>query len=139
MTDLPVRFPDPQLAVRDLLRTVLADRPEPSAAGVTVSTRDLPGADEARSLPYVQVRSDGSYRDARLNGRATIRVSVWHRDEGRAQDLALLCEALLLSASSADVRGSTSVSGPIPTGDDETGLPLSFLTITARLRPIQLS
>lgn len=134
-----ITFPDAQRAVRDLLRVLLASREEPCAAGVTVSTKGIPGADGTRALPYVQVRSDGKFRDSRLNGRATVRVLVFHRDEGLAEELAALCEALLLSASSAEVRGSTSVTGPIPTGDSETGLPLSFFTITARLKPRQLT
>lgn len=134
-----ITFPDAQRAVRDLLRSLLAGRTEASALGATVSTRGLTGGDENYPLPYIQVRSDGKFRDARLDGRATVRVLVYHRDEGLGEDLAALCEALLLSASSAEIRGSTSVTGPIPTGDPETGLPLSFFTITARLQPRQLT
>jgi hypothetical protein len=134
-----ITFPDPQLAVRNLLRTLLAGRTELEALGATVSTEGLPGDDEARPLPYIQVRSDGKYRDSRQDGRATVRVLVYHRDEGLGEALAALCEALLLSAYSAEIRGSTSVTGPIPAGDPETGLPLSFFTITARLQPRQLN
>jgi hypothetical protein len=137
--DTPILFPDAQKAVRDLLRVLLAGRTEPEAAGAIVSTRDLPGADESRSLPYVQVRSDGRFRDSRLNGRATVRVIVWHRDEALTEALAGLCEALILAAHSDDVRSVSPVSGPIPTGDPDTGLPLSFFTITARLTPRQLT
>lgn len=134
-----ITFPDPQLAVRNLLRSLLASRPEPEARGVIVSTKGLSGDDATRKLPFVQVRSDGKFRNARLDGRATVRVLVYHRDEGLAESLAALCEALLLSASSAEIRGSTSVMGPMPTGDPETGLPFSFFTITARLQPRQLT
>lgn len=137
--DTAILFPDAQRAARDLLRALLAGRSEPEAAGVTVSTRGLPGADEDRSLPYVQVRSDGKFRNSRLDGRATIRVIVWHTDEGLAEDLAALCEALILAATSTDIRSVSPVAGPIPTGDPDTGLPLSFFTITARLRPRQLT
>lgn len=137
MTDPLITFPDARLAVRDLLRTLLAPRPEPVTVGVTVSTRDLPGSDDARPLPYIQVRTDARFRDSRLNGRATVRVLVWHRDEGLADELASLCEALLLTASTDVVRGCSPVMGPVPTGDPDTGLPLSFFTITARLRPTQ--
>jgi len=135
----PIIFPDAQLAVRDLLRALLARRTEPAVLGVTVSTKDLPGADENRPLPYVQVRSDGKFRDARLDGRATIRVLVFHRDVGLAEKLAAICEGLLLASSSAEIRGSSPVAGPLPTTDDETGLPLSFFTITTRLQPVQLT
>lgn len=133
-----IGFPDPRRAARDLLRSVLASRAESFVQGVVVSTKPLPGADEGRSLPYVQVRSDGRFRDSRLNGRATVRVLVWHRDEGLGEDLAGLCESLLLAASSAEIRGFSPVSGPIPTSDPDTGEPLSFFTLTARLRPVNL-
>lgn len=131
-------FPDAGLAVRDLLRGLLASRAEVAAKGVTVSTRAIPGADEKRPLPYVQVRSDGKFRNARLDGRATVRVLAYGKDEGLSEELASLCEGLLLAASSDKVRGASSVSGPLPTTDPDNGLPLSFFTITARLRPRQL-
>lgn len=133
--DTAVSFPDPQLAVRDLLRSLLTGRPEAYAAGATVSTKGPTGAD----LPYVQVRSDGRFRDARLNGRASVRVIVWHRDEGLGESLAALCEALLLAGSSDRIRGCSPLTGPIPTGDPDTGKPMSYFTITARLRPSQLT
>lgn len=136
--DTPIEFPDPQLAVRDLLRVVLAN--DDLGENATVSTRGIPGADESRSFPYIQVRSDGSFRDARLNGRATVRVLVYHEDEGKSQALALRAEARLLAASSDKVRGCSPVTGPLPPigGDPDTGDPLSYFTITARLRPRQL-
>jgi hypothetical protein len=130
-----VSFPDPQLAVRDLLRAICASRTEPYATGATVSTK--PPA-ENQALPYVQVRSDGRFRDARLNGRASVRVLVWHKDEGLGEELAGLLEALLLSSASADIRGFSPLTGPIPTGDPDTGAPLSYFTLTARLRPRQI-
>jgi hypothetical protein len=135
--DPVITFPDPRRSVRDLLRVLLATREEPEVAGVTVSTKDLPGSDGSYPLPYVQVHSDGKFRDARLDGRATVRVVVWHRDEGLAEALASLCEALLLASSSAEIRGSSSVSGPLPTGDPDNGLPMSYFTVTVRLRPRQ--
>lgn len=136
--DPVIVFPDPQRAVRDLLRSLLASRPEAAAKGVTVAAKPIPGADERRSLPYVQIRSDGKYRNARLDGRATVRVLAYGKDEGLCDDLASLCEGLLLAASSDEVRGASSVSGPMPTTDPDNGLPLSYFTITARLRPRQL-
>ncbi len=133
-----VTFPDPRRAVRDLLRVLLAARSESFAQGATVSTKAPPGADGTRSLPYVQVRSDGRFRDARFNGRATVRVLVWHRDEGLGEDLAGLLEALLLASTSADLRGFSPISGPLATSDPDTNEPLSFFTVTARLRPSNL-
>jgi hypothetical protein len=132
-----ITFPDPRQAVQTLLRELLADREEPEVDGVTVSTKDLPGSDNDYPLPYVQIHSDGKFRDARLDGRATVRVVVWHRDEGLAEALATLCEALLLASSSTEVRGSSSISGPLPTGDPDNGLPMSYFTVTVRLKPRQ--
>ena len=136
-----ITFPNSQLAIRNLLRTLLADRAEPVAGGVTVSTKDIPGGDEGRPLPYIQVRTDGRARDSRLNGTATVRVLVYHRDEGLGEELAALCEALLLDSSSGDVRSIGSVAGPLspPGGDPDTGDSFTFFTISARLRPRQLT
>jgi hypothetical protein len=134
MSDAVV-FADPRRAVRDLLTALLEPRLEPYVLGVRVSAKPLPGADEARALPYVQVRSDGRFRDSRLDGRATVRLLVWHEDEGAGEDLAALCEALLLSSSSASVRGCTPGTGPLPSVDPATDAPLSSLTLTVRLHP----
>lgn len=128
----PVAFPDPLPDVRDLLRRLLADRPEPYARGVTVSVR---GPSPSGRLPHVQVASDGRYRSARLDGRATLRVLVWHEDDGRATALANLAEALLLASSSDSVRGFRPITGALSTTDPDTGEPLSYFTLTARLRP----
>lgn len=132
---MAVGFPDPRRAVRDLLRSLLAARTEPYALGATVSTK---APTSSASLPFVQVKSDGRFRDSRLNGRATVRVLVWHRDEGLGEDLAGLAESLLLDSSSPEIRGFSPISGPIPTEDPDTGAPLSFFTITARLKPANL-
>ncbi|QOP65141.1 tail terminator [Arthrobacter phage Phives] len=137
MTDSTILFPDPQKATVDVLRLVLAGRPEAVAQGVTVSTKPPKGT--APNLPYVQVRSDGRFRDARLNGRASVRIIVWHTDEGYGEELAGLCEALLLAATSPEIRGFSPLTGPMPTGDPDTGAPMSYFTLTARLRPVQIS
>jgi hypothetical protein len=131
-------FPDPRVAVRDLIRELLATRAEPEVVGAVVSTKTASPDDAKRTLPHVHVRSDGNFRNSRLNGRATVRIVVWHRDEGLAQRLALLIEGLLLATTSNRVRGFGSVTGPLPTSDPDTGEPISYFTLTARLRPEQL-
>ena len=134
----PIVFPDAQLAARDLLRSLLVGRFEPYAQGVTVSTKLPPGRDEAPALPWVRVVSDGKYRDSRLNGRATIRFVVYHDDIGLCEQLAAFCEGLLLANHSGAIRNFSPLSGPLPSDDIDTGAPLSFFTLTARLRPTQL-
>jgi len=130
-------FPDPRLGVRDLLRELLAGRTEPYARDVEVSTRGPSSrSDETGGRPYVRVVSDGRFRNSRLNGRATVRVIVWHRDDGAAEALAALCEALLLAAHGHGVRGFSPLVGPRPTGDPDTGAPMSYFTVTARLTPL---
>ncbi|WAB10788.1 tail terminator [Arthrobacter phage Tuck] len=136
MTDSTILFPDPQKATVDVLRLALIGRHEAVAQGVTVSTKPPKGT--APNLPYVQVRSDGRFRDARLNGRASVRIIVWHTDEGYGEELAGLCEALLLAATSPEIRGFSPLTGPMPTGDPDTGAPMSYFTLTARLRPVQI-
>ncbi|UDL14618.1 tail terminator [Arthrobacter phage KeAlii] len=133
---MAVIFPDGQLAARNLLRSILSGRSEPEAQGATVSTK--PPA-ETQALPYVQVLSDGKFRDPRLNGRASLRFVVWHRDEGLGEALAGLCEGLLLDSHSSEIRGFSPLTGPIPTGDPDTGAPMSYFTLTARLNPRQIT
>lgn len=134
-----ITFPDAQLATRDLLRALLSGRSEPFVAGVTVSTKVRGDkSDDLPALPYIAVRTDGNVRDSRLNGRANVRVSVWHKDEGLGLQLAGLCEALLLGSGSVAIRGFSPVTSPIPTSDPDTGDPLTFFSVTARLRPVQI-
>lgn len=129
---MPITFPRAGLATRDVLRVILADA-YPSA---TVSTKTLPGGDGDRPIPYVQTRGDGRSRTARLDGRALVRVSVWAEDEGAAEELAALIEALLLDYEGGpEIRGFTAGAGPLTTFDEEAGLWLAFFSITARLRP----
>lgn len=140
MTPPAIVFPDGQRAVRDLLRSLLAGRSETEAQGATVGTR-IPSwrSDDAPALPYVAVRLDGTFRDSRLNGRASVRVVVWHRDEGLGVALASLAEGLLLSGHGFGVRNVGPLTGPIATSDPETGDPMTSFTVTARLRPVSLT
>jgi hypothetical protein len=136
MMGAPVTFPNPRRAVRDRLRELLAGRPEPYAAGAVVEVKPAtPGGPR----PYVQVLSDGKFRDSRLNGRASVRLLVYHRDGGLAEDLAELVESLMLASSgSALIRGASPLAGPRPADDEELGEPFAYLTLTVRLRPTNL-
>jgi hypothetical protein len=132
-----ILFSDPRAELRDFLRAALADREEPFASGVTVSTKTLPvGVGSAR--PYVRVSVDARGRDLRLNAYASVRVQVWHSDEGHCAALADLCEALLLTARTATVRAVSPGTRLGPVEDPDTGEPLSALTVTVRLRPVAL-
>ena len=130
-----VTFPDARLITRDALTRLLAGRAEPEGLGVTVSTKP---SDPQGHRPYVRVQADGSSRTSQLNGQQAIRVSIWHRDEGLGFALARLLEALLLDTRAPGVRSFGTRTGPLPTEDPDTGEPLSYFTITARLVPTQL-
>ena len=134
--------PDALLATVTALRAALTGRAESYAQGVTVGTvvptdrsADLP------RLPYVAVRLDGMSADRRrTDPRADVRVLVWASDEEAGYSLARLCEALLLAfPGDARVRAFAPLTGPLPTSDPETDLPLSVFTVEAALRPQTLS
>lgn len=130
-----ILFPDAQLATRDLLRRILADR----GIAADVSTRD-PAVDDAkpRTRPYVRVRSGASDRDTRVSAEALVRVTAYGVDEGASLAFAALIEGLLLAeASSADIVGFRPGSGPIPIPDPTLGIS-ALVVVTARLRPRQL-
>lgn len=131
--DPMIAFPDAAWAVRDALREL--------APALTVSTRDIPGDDgKPWPIPYIQVRSDGVYRDAMLNGRANIRVLCYGRDDGDCLRLAHALEAALLSEVSTDrIRGCNPLTGPYLATDADNGLRFAYFTVTARLRPREIT
>lgn len=129
--DTPILFGDARLIVRDRLRALLPD--------VTVSTRDYPNNDSRPlATPYIQVKSDGSLRNSRLNGRDTIRFLCYGADDGLTTTLARRAEALILADSGGELRGCTSQQSTFPTYDPDLGRPMAYFTITARLRPRNL-
>lgn len=135
MTAPVILFPDPQLATRDLLRVLLAERVNTSH----ISTRDAPTDDNEAPRPWVRVRSGSPQRYARVSAVANVRITVYAADEGEAIALASLIEALLLAeATSEDLKGFGPVSGPVSSTDPDTGEPFALVTVAARLRPRQL-
>lgn len=139
--DIPVLFPDGRRVVRDRLRTLLPGRPD--SQGITlehISTRGQPQDDANEPVvPYIQVKSDGSIRDSRLDGRITIRLLCYGADDAQTQLLANLAEALILADHAGDLRGCTPQQSAFATYDPDSGRPMSFLTFTARLRPSNLT
>ncbi|UVK59029.1 tail terminator [Microbacterium phage Cen1621] len=108
--------------------------------GATVSTKPLPGADEARPLPYVQVSSDGGQRAANLAARDELRILVWHTDEGLAAELANLVEAVILAGPwPSGIRSITPRARPAsPIPDPDTGDPMVVLGVTVAPAPRNL-
>jgi hypothetical protein len=134
-------FGDVQAAGAGILRTALAARPEPYAAGAEVGTR-VPGdrTPETPQLPYVLVRKDSDLPHSSMaNSRCTLRVTVWHEDADQAHDLAMLCQALLLVHSGPIIRGTRPGTGPLAATDPESDVDLSTFTVLANVKPIPLT
>jgi hypothetical protein len=132
-----VRFPDPVPLVRDALRALLGASTAPEAAGAVVSTKAPKLTTGVPAPPHLQVVSDGRFRNARLDGRATIRVVVWHRDVGLAEALAELAQAAVLGSRLPGIRSVTPGTGPFPSTDpDVEDQPISYFTVTVRVPPV---
>ncbi|MGE9696666.1 hypothetical protein ACQKFA_23285 [Streptomyces sp. CH6] len=135
-----VVFPDAQSIGASILRTALATRAEPFAAGVTVGTR-VPGdrPPETPRLPYVMVRLDAALPHSSMgNARCTLRVTVWHEDADQAHDLAQLCAGLLLVHDGTLLRSVRPGTGPLPATDPDSGIDLSTVTVLANVAPTLL-
>lgn len=140
--DTPILVPDGRLAIRDALRLILPSRSEAFLQGVTVSIKDFPTDDAdaaAQYVPYVQVKSDGSHRDASLDTYDTIRLVFWGEDDAATTQLARLVEALILAHKDEQIRGCVSQQSVFPTYDPDNGRPMAYITFTARLRPSNLT
>lgn len=128
-----VIFPDPMLAALTVLRSAHFD--------VTFGTR-LPddfAPDDKPQLPYAVVRVDNVSTRYPVVEQATVRVSVWHNDDAAGLALAQRLRATLLAyPGDTDVRSFAVLTGPVPTSDPESGDPLSYFTVAARLRPTTL-
>jgi hypothetical protein len=130
-------FDDAQAAGASVLRTALAARVEAFAQDVTVGTK-VPAdrSPELDRLPYVMVRKDGDLpHPSMANARVTLRVTIWHKDDDQAHDLAMLCQGLLLVHSGTVIRGVRPGTGPIAAVDDVSDNPLSTFTVLANVKP----
>ncbi len=132
----PVRelilYPHATVYTRDLLRTLLPERPEGYAVNATVSTKPTTGDDKTRPRPYVHVGSDGGdiIRGIRAVDRQRINVNA--SDEGHAYNLAELVRALLVA--SGGYRGTNR---PTLTTDPDTGEPLATVLVDAVIQPLK--
>lgn len=131
-----VIFPDPMLAVLEVLRERLPAHVE----GVTLGTKTPdPDKGEPASLPYVLVRQDGAWGTYPVQETATVRLTVWAGSEARALAVVRTARALLLAyEGGAKVRSFGNLTAPMPTEDPDTGAPLGYCTVAARLRPYPL-
>lgn len=130
-----VTFPDPIAATLTVLRAVLPDHPD--TASVTCGSLQIEDA-SARgvSLPYLMVDVDSARNPALPLRIAALRIVVWHGEPAAASRIAEVAKAALVAyGGGAGVRSFGSpASGPIPSEDPDSGQPMSYFTIAARLR-----
>lgn len=130
MTRAPIRFHDPRAGTLAVLRALA-----PAATFGTLRLEDFPEGD-VPALPYGLVASDGSFVRQRVTATATVRVAVWGETDAAGYDLADDLHASLLAYEGGpDLYGFGPQTGPLPTTDPDTGRPMTFFTVRARLRP----
>lgn len=121
-------FPDVELWATGYLRTALAARSEPFAAGVYVSNTK-PSTNRART---VVVRRDGGPQRG-LFDFPRMSVRVWADKEQDAADLARLVQALLVvSPGNGPVVAASVLSGPQGIPDDSQ--PQKYLSVELQTR-----
>lgn len=131
---MSVIFPDVELHFTGWLRSALAVRAEPFAAGVKVD-RVAP-----TTLPprLVTIRRDGGGDVDQVRESARLTVNVWHETHQQATDLARLVRALLWASPTGDpvLRVETNA-GPsvVPETD---GKPHLVMTMDAWIRGTDL-
>ncbi|GAA0627330.1 hypothetical protein HPO96_36980 [Kribbella sandramycini] len=134
---LRVKFPDPRKVALGILRA------EPTSTyGATVKFGTVFPEERkqaAQGLPYVRVSVDSRSGFYPVTATAALRVQVWAASEDKAQDLAELLKAVLLSnPGDANQRGCSEGVGPLPATDPESGSPFAYFTAALRLRPTPL-
>lgn len=120
--------------------------PDPSAEGIRVLRSLLAGIDtmpdpewsnespDAPHLFHIQVANDGGRLDGRIIRRALLRVTVTHQVDTVAQDVAQVCQALLLAyGGDAALATLTEGSDPIQGRDPDSGDHFSTFTVNAVL------
>lgn len=125
-TDPPVvptvLFPDVERLVVTHLRSAL-----PAAVGVGITRR----ADRSGSVPvrFVAIRRDGGPTVDRVLTAALLAVRVWAEDDQSATELALFVQhSITRMAGVWPVTDVQDLSGPSSVPDDESGLPMRYLT-----------
>jgi hypothetical protein len=131
-----VVFPDPILATLELLR----ERVSPHYPNVSFVSRDYDESDpDNPGRPYLVVRQDGAYGQHPVTRTAALRLVAHETSEAKAYRLASVCQAVLLAyEGGVKVRSYGDLTGPIPSKDVDSGEPLAFFTVAARLRPSTL-
>ncbi|WP_229398177.1 hypothetical protein [Micromonospora okii] len=130
MVRAPIRFHDPRASTLAVLREL-----RPGLSYGTKRLEDFPAGD-VPALPYVMVAADGTFVRQRATATATVRVAAWGESDATGYDLADDLHARLLAYEGGPgVHGFLPMAGPLPAEDFDTGRPMTFFTVRARLRP----
>lgn len=133
-------YPDAQALAVSALRQALSTRSEAYVAGVKVGSRlPVTRSTDVPTLPFVLCRVDTTANVGRVVERNTLRVTVWHKDEDAAFDLAQLVQALLFIHSGTDLIRCDPLAGPTRTVDPDTGTDLCSLLVRAVTRASALT
>lgn len=120
-----VTFTDVEAWACAWLHDQLAQRPEPHAHGVYVSSQ----VPNPRMDRMVILRRDGGPRLDVVREVARLDVRVWASSDGEVADLTALVRGLLAATvGEGPVRGYSEVAGPI-TVPEESGQPLRYFTV----------
>lgn len=128
----PMQFPDPERAVVDILNdSEYVDHP----AGIEVPNNWVPAHG-----PFLQVAWDGTPTNDQIVAYPTIRVTVRAGGPTAAKNAALRAQAVLLAHPGgygiSAIRPGT---GPFPSKDPDTKVPLCWFTVRASTRAALLS
>ncbi len=117
------------------LRRLLAQRPEPEAAGVKVSTETGRGPNGGPpSLPWLLVADDGQSWTWPAVQRAVIRLTCWHRTPHSSKALIALALGVLCTPSASRQWTAEPFAGPINSIDPYTNDPLATAALTVFAR-----
>jgi len=124
------RPPRAEAVVSDYLIPLLTAHGQDVTCGVNIPTTWVTG-----TKPHVQVALDGTpIVQYPILWRATVRVTAWATATTVAQDLAGLCEALLLShPGSTSVAGILTGTGILPAQDPTTKAQLASISVIVKL------
>lgn len=134
MTAPLTTFPDARIETLAVLRALLPAH-APTATAGTKTPEQL--GDRYPGAPYLMVSLDAASTTYPVVERATVRVAVWGESDASGLALAQLARGLLVSyRGGSGVRSFSTLVGPTPTDDPDSGSPLSYFTVEARLRPV---
>jgi hypothetical protein len=123
-----------ELVVR-ALRRLLAERPEPEAAGVKVSTETGRGPNGGPpSVPWLLVADDGHAWQWPALQRVTLRLTCWHRTPHSSKALTGLALGLLCDPTPSQPWTAEPVTGPISGTDPYTDKPLATAAVAVLAR-----